>query len=396
MDVVYVIHQFEAENEDEISLCIGDPVIVLEKDDGFEDGWWRGRNKDGQQGLFPVNYTSVDRPSSADDEDDGKTCSDISEDDDRLSSSSHSQISSLSHPLSTPSISTATHRLGYSSYSLATSSTSRNDDQCSSLSTPPLLSPNITFASRNLQKAVRAALLSTSLSPVPPEQWETEHVADWLTQLGFESVVDQFIEQEITGDVLLELSLQSLKELEIDTYGKRFKIHSAILALREEIFRQDPFYLHPTKSCLNTTEYQSPPHSPMDNLSTQPEQHILYRNPSIDIQDDQVAPDMEGWLYKQGDRYKTWNKRWFVLKGSNLFYFKSPKDVRMKGLINLRGYRMVCDETICVGQYSFKAQHERERTFYFYADTDLSMKAWIQSLIKATIARDYNSPVPDA
>jgi hypothetical protein len=61
-------------------------------------------------------------------------------------------------------------------------------------------------------------------------------------------------EQEITGDVLLELSLQSLKELDINTFGKRFKIHSAILALREEIFRQDPFYLHPTKSCLSTTE----------------------------------------------------------------------------------------------------------------------------------------------
>ena len=35
--------------------------------------------------------------------------------------------------------------------------------------------------------------------------------------------------------------------------------------------------------------------------------------------------DMEGWLHKQGDRYKTWNKRWFVLRGPNLFYFKSPK-----------------------------------------------------------------------
>jgi hypothetical protein len=38
-----------------------------------------------------------------------------------------------------------------------------------------------------------------------------------------------------------------------------------------------------------------------------------------------VLPDIEGWLHKQGDKYKTWNKRWFVLKGSNLFYFKSPK-----------------------------------------------------------------------
>lgn len=37
------------------------------------------------------------------------------------------------------------------------------------------------------------------------------------------------------------------------------------------------------------------------------------------------APEHEGWLHKQGDKYKTWNKRWFVLKGSNLFYFKSPK-----------------------------------------------------------------------
>lgn len=65
----------------------------------------------------------------------------------------------------------------------------------------------------------------------------------------------------------------------------------------------------------------------------------------------------------------------------------------MKGIINLRGYRIISDETICVGHYSFKAQHEKERTFYFYADTDLSMKAWIQALMKATISRDYSAPV---
>ncbi|KAI8093010.1 uncharacterized protein BX664DRAFT_98970, partial [Halteromyces radiatus] len=272
------------------------------------------------------------------------------------------------------------------------------------------------------------------------------------------------IEQEITGDILLELSLQSLKELNISTFGKRFKIHSAILALREEIFRQDPFYLHPSKSCLSTTEdyhwmitgqgnppqkyslqksssssegtvttdyttneittrtnssdsrgsYDTLDHSPyypldmmtypiMDNgkphgiLSVNPSSSYDYHHQrhlqQSNENDDQVAPDMEGWLFKQGDKYKTWNKRWFVLKGSNLFYFKSPKDVRMKGIINLRGYRIICDETISVGHYSFKAQHEKERTFYFYADTDLSMKAWIQALIKATIARDFTAPV---
>lgn len=44
------------------------------------------------------------------------------------------------------------------------------------------------------------------------------------------------VAQEITGDILLELTLESLKELEVNTFGKRFKIHNAILALREYTF----------------------------------------------------------------------------------------------------------------------------------------------------------------
>ncbi|KAG0182149.1 polar growth protein [Apophysomyces sp. BC1034] len=105
------------------------------------------------------------------------------------------------------------------------------------------------------------------------------------------------------------------------------------------------------------------------------------------------APEHEGWLHKQSDRYKTWNKRWFVLKGANLFYFKSPKDVRMKGIVNLRGYRIIVDDSIHAGKYSFKAQHERERTFFFYTDTEESLRVWIQILMKATIVRDFASPV---
>ena len=66
------------------------------------------------------------------------------------------------------------------------------------------------------------------------------------------------------------------------------------------------------------------------------------------------------------------------------------QDVRMKGIINLRGYRIVCDETIYPGHYSFKAQHERERTFYFYTETETSMKAWLKALMKATISWNFN------
>jgi hypothetical protein len=41
--VVYGLHAFVAENEDEISFAPGEEVIVLEKDDQYGDGWWQVR-----------------------------------------------------------------------------------------------------------------------------------------------------------------------------------------------------------------------------------------------------------------------------------------------------------------------------------------------------------------
>lgn len=43
LESVYVIHEFLAENNDEISLNIGEKVTILEKDEGYNDGWWQVR-----------------------------------------------------------------------------------------------------------------------------------------------------------------------------------------------------------------------------------------------------------------------------------------------------------------------------------------------------------------
>ena len=43
------------------------------------------------------------------------------------------------------------------------------------------------------------------------------------------------IEEEITGDVLLEMTPDLLKELGISTFGKRFRLHSAIKMLRDRM-----------------------------------------------------------------------------------------------------------------------------------------------------------------
>lgn len=62
----------------------------------------------------------------------------------------------------------------------------------------------------------------------------------------------------------------------------------------------------------------------------------------------------------------------------------------MKGIIHLKGYKIIADESIYPGKYSFKAQHDRERTFFFYTDTKESMRTWIKMLMKATITRDFD------
>jgi hypothetical protein len=55
---------FEAENANELSLFQGEVVQVLDKG---TDGWWRGRNAQGQEGLFPGDYVAP-APVQQDDE----------------------------------------------------------------------------------------------------------------------------------------------------------------------------------------------------------------------------------------------------------------------------------------------------------------------------------------
>ena len=42
-------------------------------------------------------------------------------------------------------------------------------------------------------------------------------------------------------------------------------------------------------------------------------------------------PDKEGWLWKQGGRYKSWKRRWFVLNDGCLYYFQHTAENVPKG-----------------------------------------------------------------
>lgn len=45
-------------------------------------------------------------------------------------------------------------------------------------------------------------------------------------------------------------------------------------------------------------------------------------DPSILIRDHWLNPEMSGWLLKEGAVNRNMKKRWFVLKGNRVMYFK--------------------------------------------------------------------------
>ena len=59
--MVYVLYDYEAENDDELNLTEGSFVMVTELGSAEDADWWRGFLKDNtsKYGTFPKNYVSL-------------------------------------------------------------------------------------------------------------------------------------------------------------------------------------------------------------------------------------------------------------------------------------------------------------------------------------------------
>ncbi|KAI0301517.1 hypothetical protein B0F90DRAFT_1717728 [Multifurca ochricompacta] len=117
--------------------------------------------------------------------------------------------------LPSPAASSMGHRYGYSISSAASSAR---------------------VAASSPLSGTRSADLFANKKPrhVDSTDWTVEEVVDWLRFKGFDDLVcEKFVEQEITGDVLLGLDVNVLKsEIGIIAYGKRMRIANAIAELR--------------------------------------------------------------------------------------------------------------------------------------------------------------------
>jgi hypothetical protein len=93
-------------------------------------------------------------------------------------------------------------------------------------------------------------------------------------------------------------------------------------------------------------------------------------------------PDREGSLRKQGHIVPNWKQRWFILKNTNLFYFKKKGDPKPLGEIPLEGssVRKVEDKELkrshCFELYSPNIQ----KTFYIQGNNDEEVKSWMRDI----------------
>lgn len=85
-------------------------------------------------------------------------------------------------------------------------------------------------------------------------------------------------------------------------------------------------------------------------------------------------------MVKQGGSVKTWKKRWFVLKGSILYYFKQNKpDQEEQGQIELTEKSYVKQEEKRGKKHAFSV-FSKKRVFYMYAENDQDSLAWMKSI----------------
>ncbi|KAG9322788.1 hypothetical protein KVV02_005536 [Mortierella alpina] len=260
-ETVWAIHNFEAEAEDEISFHIGEPIVVIQKDDLYQDGWWEGTNVRGETGLFPMNYTVQDPPEQGQDDTPNGTPS-MYPGDANGKVGSHNNIN---HNINgntkyggasqqSNGNMNGMHNIGpdnsrspvqSSPAQLANGMSNMHINQNPAIASPPMGSnraafgpssgsstPNGQSNSKIIAQTVEESLSDRQLAG-HPSTWNIDQVAYWLRWCGFSSVVSSFIDNEISGAILLELNLNNLKELEINSFGKRFNIMNAITFLKQ-------------------------------------------------------------------------------------------------------------------------------------------------------------------
>ncbi|RXW25401.1 hypothetical protein EST38_g391 [Candolleomyces aberdarensis] len=232
--------------------------------------------------------------------------------------------------------------------------------------------------------------LSKGRKPPPSEDSVSDSKSSMFSRLGGSSVRKTSSQRPSTPGTSPKTSVSEAKEKGRSTSS------SAAFARPSDPIDERPVMVEkpvPERATLRkrassgpTAALNAPVPAPEATGEIQPGQSIL----------EQVGePDHIGWMRKKAVRYNTWKTRYFVLKGEHLYILRSNNrsETRLKGYINIHGYRVTVDETLDPGKYCFRIDHDQDKTHYFSSDEKTVIREWMKAIMKATIGRDYTKPV---
>lgn len=137
-------------------------------------------------------------------------------------------------------------------------------------------SPQTPKAFTSLQSAV------CQLDENQVRSWTPIQVADWLCDNGFEyAIIEKFIINDISGPVLLNLQNEDLKELDIQSFGKRHQLMSSIQSLRDSVSMN---------SESERRQSRSPPRRNSEDITVSPTGEVLSRGRGRRGRDEIISP----------------------------------------------------------------------------------------------------------
>jgi hypothetical protein len=67
------------------------------------------------------------------------------------------------------------------------------------------------------------------------------------------------------------------------------------------------------------------------------------------------------------------------------------QETKIKGYINIIGYKVLADENTDPGRYGFRIMHDTDKMHFFSSAEQNVIREWMKAIMKATIGRDYSS-----
>ncbi|XP_021101437.1 pleckstrin homology domain-containing family A member 4 isoform X2 [Heterocephalus glaber] len=110
--------------------------------------------------------------------------------------------------------------------------------------------------------------------------------------------------------------------------------------------------------------------------------NALRRDPNLPVH-------IRGWLHKQDSSgLRLWKRRWFVLSGHCLFYYKDSREESVLGSVLLPSYSVRPDGPGAPRgrRFTFTAEHPGMRTYVLAADTLEDLRGWLRALGRASRA----------